>query len=208
MSCLQTCDAVVLSGEIIYLALLTNGHLFYQLHEFRSNSSILHLYSVNQAPKNAKFPKRPINNIEIMPTTSPPSPSPSSSRRRRSSSNLTLHLLPNKRLPRRPVALGKVLHPGRLHGVEQVRDAVHVLIELVLLELAVVVLDAEGAEDPELFDFAGEGEEFFDGCVLFTSLLSVSFVYFSFESFTERGVEVRGIVGVEGGDVLVRRIPS
>jgi hypothetical protein len=33
---------------------------------------------------------------------------------------------------------------------------VDVLVELVLLELAVVVLDAEGPKDPELFDFAGE----------------------------------------------------
>jgi hypothetical protein len=41
-----------------------------------------------------------------------------------------------------------------------------VAVDLVFLCAGVGVAAAEGPEDPELFDLAGEGEEFFDGGVL------------------------------------------
>jgi hypothetical protein len=64
------------------------------------------------------------------------------------------------------VALCQVLHLGRFHLIKQLRYPVNILIKLLLLRFPILVFCAERPKDPELFNFAGEREEFLDGGVL------------------------------------------
>lgn len=82
--------------------------------------------------------------------------------RSRSATRLRRRILPPDRRPLAPRRGREPAVPRLLDGVEELRAAHDIGLQLVGLDARVALAGAELAEEPELLEAAGEGEQVFD----------------------------------------------